>query len=169
MSVFSRPLPKYRKEAQENGKGRLRLAIKERLGHGGVGGGRGGEGKRGGGVGGQINSVHRDPYTDVADDENDEYGSGRNGDNRGGRRGELSGRESQGGNGNAGPGDSRDNGGGLRRRMDCVVDRTNTCIEWCRLKPTDTRLRQNRDNEPCRYWVSGRETVRKCKLTMKYS
>ncbi|XP_075724975.1 uncharacterized protein LOC142767357 [Rhipicephalus microplus] len=121
--------------------------------HGGVGGGRGGEGKRGGGgVGGQINSVHRDPYTDVADDENDEYGNGRNGDNRGGRRGELSGRESQGGNGNAGPGDSRDNGGGPRRRMDCIVDRINTCIEWCRLKPTDTRLRQNRDNEPCRYW-----------------
>ncbi|KAL1483086.1 hypothetical protein MTO96_002156 [Rhipicephalus appendiculatus] len=66
-------------------------------------------------------------------------------------RGALSTSESEGVNGNARPGNSRDNGS-LRRRMDCIVDRVNNCIEWCRLKPTDTRLRQNRDNEPCRYW-----------------
>uniref|UniRef100_A0A131YP05 Uncharacterized protein n=1 Tax=Rhipicephalus appendiculatus TaxID=34631 RepID=A0A131YP05_RHIAP len=120
--------------------------------HGGVGGGvgkrRGGDRRAGGG--GRIKSVHRDPYTDVADDENDEYGNEHN-DNRGGRRGALSTSESEGVSGNARPGNSRDNGS-LRRRMDCIVDRVNNCIEWCRLKPTDTRLRQNRDNEPCRYW-----------------
>lgn len=121
--------------------------------HGGVGGNRGGAGKRGGGgdrrAGGRVKSSHQDPYTDV--DDGDEYGNDRNDNNRGGRRGELSRRHSEGVNGNARPGKSRDDGS-LRRRMDCIVDRVNNCIEWCRLKPTDTRLRQNRDNEPCRYW-----------------
>nr|XP_050032493.1 uncharacterized protein LOC126528948 [Dermacentor andersoni] len=112
--------------------------------HGGVGGGRGG--KQGDGrSGGRVGSSHRDPYTDVGDDDdnyNDNKGRGPKG---------LSGGEIEGANGKDGPASSRD---GQRQwgRMDCIVDPVNHCIEWCRLKPTDTRLRQNRDNEPCRYW-----------------
>lgn len=114
--------------------------------HGGVGrGGKQGDGRSGGRVG----SSHRDPYTDVGDD-NDDYSYDHN-DNKGRGPKGLSGGELEGVNGRGGPGGSRDDQR-LRRRMDCIADRVNHCIEWCRLKPTDTRLRQNRDNEPCRYW-----------------
>ncbi|KAH6943095.1 hypothetical protein HPB50_015999 [Hyalomma asiaticum] len=123
----------------------LRIGVK----HGGVGEGRGAGGEnRGGGdrrAGGRVKSSHRDPYTDVADDDNEDYDDSR------GPRG-LSGGEQEGVSGNSGPAGKTRDDRRLRRRMDCIVDRVNNCIEWCRLKPTDTRLRQNRDNEPCRYW-----------------
>ncbi|XP_077490187.1 uncharacterized protein LOC144101051 [Amblyomma americanum] len=112
--------------------------------------------------GGRVRSSHRDPYTDVddGDDRGDDRGDGA--DNYGvDRRKEKQHAEEPVDRTGAGAGSGVDDRLGsekarddqrLRKRMDCIVDRVNHCIEWCRLKPTDNRLRQNRDNEPCRYW-----------------
>lgn len=110
-------------------------------------GGRGGNRKtpdRGEGGGGprrhNMRNSHQDPYTDdTGEEEGAAVPSGED---------KTSGR---GGGDDFLPSGRADNKG-LNRRMDCIIDRVNHCIEWCRLKPTDNRLRQNRDNEPCRYW-----------------
>lgn len=112
----------------------------------GKGGGRSGDRQDRRGSGGQrqhnIRNSHQDPYTDDSgEDEGAAEPSGR------GTAAEPSGR---GGGEDFLPSGREEKR--LNRRMDCITDRVNHCIEWCRLKPTDNRLRQNRDNEPCRYW-----------------
>lgn len=41
---------------------------------------------------------------------------------------------------------------GSTKRMDCIADRVNYCVEWCRFSPAEARQRRNRDGEDCRYW-----------------
>lgn len=107
--------------------------------------------------GGRVRNSHRDPYTDVDDDDNrggENYGADRRKEKQSAEEPEDRGEDTDAAGGaddHRGSAKPRDDQR-LRKRMDCIVDRVNHCIEWCRLKPTDTRLRQNRDNEPCRYW-----------------
>ncbi|KAM7296029.1 uncharacterized protein ISCGN_021233 [Ixodes scapularis] len=37
-------------------------------------------------------------------------------------------------------------------KLDCVFDKGNTCVEWCRLGEGDDRQRRNMDGHQCRYW-----------------